>query len=124
MKSKKDHSFPLCELAQAVIATCPAENDFLFPAQRGGTMFGGWSKRKTKLDMLCPIAPWTLHDLRRTFAHGWQRLGIKIEHTEAALGHISGRRGGIVGVYQTYNYADELRDCYAKWNGQILKLLG
>jgi integrase len=118
-KNKRDHTSPIGKMAQAVIANIPNESDFLFPAQRGDTVFGGWSKQKTAFDKVCPIEPWTLHDLRRTFAHQWQRMGIKIEHTEAALNHISGTRGGIVGVYQTYNYEAELKDCYAQWETRL-----
>ncbi len=88
---------------------------FFSPRNVRDTVFGGWSKQKTAFDEVCPINPWTLHDLRRTFAHQWQRMGIKIEHTEATLNHISGTRGGIVGVYQTYNYETELKDFYAQW---------
>ena len=50
-------------------------------------------------------------------------MGIKIEHTEAALNHVSGTRGGIVGVYQTYNYETELKDCYAQWEKRLLLIL-
>jgi hypothetical protein len=39
-----------------------------------------------------------LHDLRRTVATGLQRLGVRLEVTEAVLNHISGSRGGIAGV--------------------------
>ena len=79
-----------------------------FPATQAGASES--SVESTTLDVLCPIDPWTLHVLRRTFAHQWQRMGIKIAHTEAALNHVSGTRGGIVGVYQTYNYEAELKD--------------
>jgi integrase len=122
-KNKRDHTFPIGMMAQAVIHNIPSESDFLFPAQRGDTVFGGWSKQKTAFDQACPINPWTLHDLRRTFAHQWQRMGIKIEHTEAALNHISGTRGGIVGVYQTYNYEAEMKDCYAQWDKRLQTIL-
>ena len=37
-----------------------------------------------------PLVPWTLHDLRRTVATGLQRLGVRLEVTEAVLNHISG----------------------------------
>ena len=47
--------------------------------------------------------------------NGSCRRRCAIEHTEAALNHISGTRGGIVGVYQTYNYEAELKDCYVQW---------
>jgi integrase len=122
-KNKRDHTFPIGTMARSIIDNIPHDSDFLFPAQRGNTVFGGWSKQKMALDGLCGIDPWTLHDLRRTFAHQWQRLGIKIEHTEAALNHISGTRGGIVGVYQTYNYEIELRTCYAQWEGRLQSIL-
>lgn len=122
-KNKRDHAFPIGTMAQALIDNIPNESDFLFPAQRGNTVFGGWSKQKAAFDQAYPIEAWTLHDLRRTFAHQWQRMGIKIEHTEAALNHISGTRGGIVGVYQTYNYEVELKDCYAQWEKHLLTIL-
>lgn len=122
-KNRRDHTFPIGTMAQAVIDNILNESDFLFPAQRGNTVFGGWSKQKTEFDKACPINPWTLHDLRRTFAHQWQRMGIKVEHTEAALNHISGTRGGIVGIYQTYNYEAELKDCYAQWEARLQTVL-
>jgi hypothetical protein len=50
-----------------------------------------------------PLVPWTLHDLRRTVATGLQRLGVRLEVTEAVLNHISGSRGGIAGVYQRHD---------------------
>ena len=41
----------------------------------------------------------------------------------AALNHVSGTRGGIVGVYQTYNYETELKDCYAQWEKRLQFIL-
>ena len=46
---------------------------------------------------------WTLHDLRRTMATGLQKLGVRLEVTEAVLNHVSGSRAGIVGVYQRHD---------------------
>ena len=50
-----------------------------------------------------------MHDLRRTVATGLQRLGIRLEVTEAVLNHISGTRAGIAGVYQRHDWATEKR---------------
>jgi integrase len=36
-----------------------------------------------------PPVPWSVHDLRRTVATGLQRLGVRLEVTEAVLNHIS-----------------------------------
>jgi integrase len=88
-----------------------------------GTPFSGWSKAKTTLDKAisearvkaaaaggmaaAPLVPWSLHDLRRTTATGLQRLGVRLEVTEAVLNHLSGTRGGIAGVYQRHDWAEE-----------------
>ena len=56
-----------------------------------------------------PLVPWSLHDLRRTVATGLQRLGVRLEVTEAVLNHVSGIRGGIAGVYQRHDWAEEKR---------------
>ncbi len=122
-KNKRAHTFPIGKMAQTVIDQIPNECDLLFPARQGNEVFAGWSKQKIAFDKACTIEPWTLHDLRHSFAHQWQRMGIKIEHTEAALNHISGTRGGIIGVYQTYNYAAELKDCYSQWEKRLQTIL-
>ena len=37
-------------------------------------------------------------DIRRTMATGLQKLGVRLEVTEAVLNHVSGSRAGIVGI--------------------------
>lgn len=63
------------------------------------------------------------HDFRRTFASGLQRLGVRLEVTEALLGHVSGSLGGIRGVYQRYDYAKEKREAIDQWELYVLSLL-
>ena len=60
-------------------------------------------------------APWTLHDLRRTVATNLQKLGVRLEVTEAVLGHTSGSRAGIIRVYQKHTYADEKCVALVAW---------
>jgi hypothetical protein len=52
-----------------------------------------------------------------------QRLGIKIEVTEAVLNHVSGSRSGIVGVYQRYGYRDEKRQALEAWADELRKIV-
>jgi integrase len=101
-----------------------------------GTTFGGWSKAKAALDKAIvaarakaaattrkstiPLVPWSVHDLRRTLATGLQRLGIRLEVTEAVLNHISGSRGGIAGVYQRHDWAAEKRAALDAWAAHVL----
>jgi integrase len=58
---------------------------------------------------------WVFHDLRRTVATNLQKLGVKLEVTEAVLNHVSGSRAGIVGVYQRHEYAPEKRQALDAW---------
>jgi integrase len=101
-----------------------------------GNAFEGWSKSKRALDDAMaqartkaaaeagiepgPTAAWTLHDLRRTLATGLQRLGVRLEVTEAVLNHISGSRAGIVGVYQRHDWATEKRNALNSWAAHVL----
>ena len=64
-----------------------------------------------------------MHDLRRTVATGLQRLGVRLEVTEAVLNHISGSRGGIAGVYQRHDWAPEKRLALEAWRDTSLRLL-
>jgi hypothetical protein len=100
-----------------------------------GSPFAGWSKAKTALDksimearakaaaeagtIPSTLMPWSVHDLRRTVATGLQRLGVRLEVTEAALYHISGSRAGIAGVYQRHDWASEKRAALDAWAAQV-----
>lgn len=144
-RTKNEHPnlVPLSPQALAIVADLPkikSEAGLVFTTT-GETPVSGYSKIKTRLDKLMlvqlrreraeagaieeeleklTIAPWTFHDLRRTFASGCQRLGIKLEVTEAVLNHVSGTRAGIVGVYQTYRYEQEKRDALVTWGRHVL----
>ena len=55
-------------------------------------------------------------DLRRTLATGLQRLGVRLEVTEAVLNHLSGSRAGVVGIYQRHDWAEEKRAALDAWS--------
>src|SRR5690606_6239280 len=110
-KNDKEHLLPLSELAIEVLRTVPeiSGTPKLFPASRGGTGgASGYSKAAQRLrdkvakEIGAPVEEWHWHDIRRTMATGMQRLGIRLEVTEAVLNHVSGTRAGIVGVYQRH----------------------
>jgi len=65
-------------------------------------------------------APFVLHDVRRSMATGFQRLGIRLEVTEAMLNHVSGSRSGIVGVYQRHGWAQEKAAAAEAWAAHLL----
>ncbi|KAK3672341.1 hypothetical protein LTR37_021579, partial [Vermiconidia calcicola] len=69
-----------------------------------------------------PLERFTLHDLRRTMATGLQRLGIRLEVTEAVLNHVAGTRGGLVGVYQRHEFLDEKRHALTAWAAEVERI--
>lgn len=94
----------------------------------GTTPISGISKAKLALDAAAAksrngedatteteIPSWRIHDLRRTLATGFQRLGIRFEVTEAVLNHVSGAKGGIAGIYQRHDWKDEKRTALDAW---------
>jgi integrase len=103
-----------------------------------GNSFAGWSKAKKALDnaiieararaaekagtKAAALVPWSVHDLRRTVATGLQRLGVRLEVTEAVLNHISGTRGGIAGVYQRHDWAVEKRAAIDAWAAHVISI--
>lgn len=99
----------------------------------GTTCSSGHSRAKARLDKeiaaiaskeeIPPPAPWRVHDLRRTLATGLQRLGVRFEVTEAVLNHVSGSRGGVAGIYQRHDWADEKRAAVEAWATHVEGLL-
>ena len=120
-------SQPARELLRALASDTPedvqgaprrAKLALVLPPQRG-TLFSGWSKAKSALDTASSVSGWWLHDLRRTLATGLQRLGVRLEVTEAVLNHLSGSRAGIVGIYQRHDWADEKRSALDAWSAHL-----
>jgi integrase len=91
----------------------------VFPGERG-TPFSGWSKAESALDAASGVSGWWLHDLRRTLATRLQRLGVRLEVTEAVLNHLSGSRAGVVGIYQSHDWAEEKRAALDAWSAHVL----
>jgi integrase len=135
-KNSVARSIPLSDLAIAIIEALPSvEGDagFVF-STTGKTSVTGFSRAKQAIDAAVlealkeqaeargddpakaqPLPHWTFHDLRRTVATNLQQLGTRLEVTEAVLGHVSGSRGGIVGIYQRYQYDVEKRHALDLW---------
>lgn len=67
--------------------------------------------------------PWRIHDIRRTVATGLQRLGVSLQVIEAVLGHISGSRAGIVGVYQRHAFEPEKQHALAQWADELMRIV-
>ena len=141
-KNKLDHLCPLSAGTIGLLKSVQPEARLrkgVVLTTTGDKSVAGFSKAKRKLDALIveqaakvvaetgggpvALAAWTFHDLRRSLATGLQALGFPVEHTEAVINHVSGKRGGIVGVYQLHEYWNEKVAALAAWDRHVSGLL-
>jgi integrase len=131
-KNGEPNRIPLNDLAIEIIDELAKASQWprrgkLFQTSTGGG-YTGYHKGKKKLDQLIEadegeaLAPWRLHDLRRTLATGFQRLGVRFEVTEAVLNHVGGSRAGVAGIYQRHDWKDEKRQALADWNSHLVSI--
>jgi integrase len=122
-KNGQAHIIPLSAPARELLASLPriADSEFVFTVE-GARPIGSWSRAKRRLDEESAVSNWVIHDLRRSVATGLQKLGISLQVTEAVLGHTSGSRAGIVGVYQRHDYATEKAAALEAWGAHVAKL--
>jgi integrase len=119
-KNKRPHDMPLSAPALAILKARPRLSDRVF------NRFGAWGYSKELLDrkLAGTVAPWRLHDARRTLStllH--DRLEIAPHVVEAVLGHYSGHRAGVAGVYNLSAYADQKRVALDKWADLLLSIV-
>lgn len=130
-KNGKTHIVPLSDFAVKIIRGLERTKGTpkLFPAKsRPHNGPSGFSKVQARLrsalgKRLGDVDEWRLHDLRRTVATGLQRIGVRLEVTEAVLNHVSGSQSGIVGVYQRYNFSTEKRLALDAWADEVQRIL-
>ena len=103
-------STPRLDGQQYVFATC------------GRGPFSGWSAAKLQLDSRIilttgqSLAPWRLHDARRTMRSGLGRLGIPPHIAELAINHT---KGGVQAIYDRYTYQGEIARALVLWADHI-----
>ena len=116
-KNGRQHELPLSAQALAVLERQPRRNttDFVF-SKRG---FTNWDGAKQELDKRLGIAPWRLHDLRRSCATYMGELGVLPNVIENALNHISGHKAGVAGTYNRSKMSDAVREGLQRWADYI-----
>ena len=133
-KNGHGHLVPITDTMAEILDALPriqgrdGKTHLLFSFSGNGVM-GGLSNLKRRLDALVAEAlgeqppRWTLHDLRRTFVTGLQRLRFPLEVAEACVNHTSGTVGGVTGVYARHGYEDEKREALTAWGRHVMGLV-
>jgi integrase len=123
-KNGEPHDIPLSAPALTLLKDAPriGHSEYVFTTT-GKTPVSGWSRAKSELDEITGVTDWRIHDLRRVAATGLQKLGTPLQVTEAILGHVSGSRAGVVGIYQRHDYANEKRSALESWGEHVMALV-
>ncbi len=115
-KNHRTHIVPLPPAARAIIPDATGELVFTTDGKSPITI---GSKIKSRLDARMKIAPWRLHDLRRTAATGMAEIGVAPHVVEAVLNHVSGHRAGVAGIYNRAQYAAEKTVALERWAAHV-----
>ncbi len=134
-KAGREHVVPLTASAIEILQRLPrkahATDRGVKPSPYVFTMAGdmpvsGFSRAKRRLDQAiakardgAALAPWTIHDLRRTVATEMGRLGVSRFVIGRVLNHAD---RAVTGIYDRYTYLDEKRhalDVWAQYLGNL-----
>jgi integrase len=125
-KNGREHSLPLGSLSREIIASVPeiVGRDLLF-GSRTDRGFTSWAEHKRALDARLgdQFKPWTLHDLRRTWATRMCDIGIEPHVVEQILNHQSGHKRGVVGIYNKSKYTRAVENAVAAWDRHLRALI-
>jgi len=135
-KNRKPHDVHLPPLARDLLASVERIEacKYVFSTAGKSPVFG-FSKMKKQLDAAmiaearkergddANIAPWRLHDLRRTCATGMAGIGIPPHIIEACLNHVSGAKASVAGIYNREQYDPEKRAAWQRWATHIDALI-
>ncbi|MEI5680477.1 MULTISPECIES: tyrosine-type recombinase/integrase [unclassified Mesorhizobium] len=130
VKNGLAHNVPLTDEAMAILSRLvKGKKGFVFPVGdgpiRGDVVANELSKaQKSKADKpaLMPVAGWTAHDVRRTWATIASELGIPPHIIAAALNHQSVNSGVTFAHYVRNDFMPERRAAHEAVSGHIAKL--
>jgi integrase len=122
-KSDRAHTVHLSEFAVEIIRSLPhLGGDVVFPTRNGGPV-SSFSKAKIRLDALMakqaqePIAPWVIHDLRRTAVDIMARLNVLPHVADKILNHSGGTIHGVAATYNRTHISTNARPRWRRWGG-------
>jgi integrase len=122
-KNGRPHEVPLSRQALRMVCEFPElpGRPYIF-GRDGRAPFAGWARGKARLDARvteqqgAPLVPWTVHDLRRSFATSAAEHELIEPHIiEAILNHASGHKNGVAGIYNRAAYREPKRVGLQRW---------
>jgi integrase len=112
MKSRQVQEVPLAPKALALLNELRSQPGFVFTTTGGKRPISGFSKYKTRLDLLSGVSGWRIHDLRRTMRTNISSLPVEEKVWELVIAH--GKKG-LSRVYDQHEYREEKARCLRLW---------
>jgi integrase len=128
-KQDSVHEVPLTEDALALLTQLPRfrHGDYVFSTSFGSAPVNGLSKSKARLDRLmrkeldgAELAPFVIHDMRRTVRTRLSELRIPNLIAEAVIGH---SKRGLARIYDQHRYRTEKREALMAWQNKLRILI-
>jgi integrase len=125
-KNGRMHTVTLTPTITGMLKTLPRKNECVFFGGYGRGPFTNLAGVKRMLDAkiieLCGehLEPWSLHDLRRTFATYVVPLGIDEFVVGKCLNHSSKTITGT--TYSLWHYYDQKRHAWSVWSDRLVQL--
>lgn len=98
------------------------QSELVFPTAKGNP-FCAWGKNKARLDKLCKVEDFVLHDFRRYVSSTMRRLGVPIDVTETILNHVTGSRSQIQRIYDRHDRLPEMRQALELYEKHLAALM-
>jgi integrase len=121
-KAKQGHRVPLSSLALEMLKETPRIGDLVFMSGKGRGPLEGWDAAKRRVDSFLtePIAPWRIHDLRRTMATQMRSIGIDRLVVSKLLNHAE---SGITKTYDRYAADPEKAAAMERWAQRLTEII-
>jgi hypothetical protein len=140
-KNRRPHIVHLAEPARAILRAVPrVDGSPLVFTTTGVTPISGFSHAKARLFVAiegerakaaekaghepAPLAPWRLHDFRRTGVTVLARQGVRWEVADKLLNHAHGAIRGVAAVYQRHEFFAERQAALELWAAHIVAIAG
>jgi integrase len=123
MKGKRAHTVHLTARVLAVLDEVPRVEgcNFVFTVD-GRKPIASWANAKRAVEERAAIAPWTLHDFRRTAITWWYENGVAPHVVEAIVAHRY-HRSGVAGRYNFAGYAEARKQAMERWAAHVTALI-
>jgi integrase len=119
-KNGREHVIP--NLINGNLALVPKTSEYLFPTSTDKP-FCAWGKNKVRLDNVCGVEDFVLHDFRRYLSSTMRRLGVPIDVTETILNHVSGSRSQIQRIYDRHDRLPEMKEALQLYEKHLAALI-